>query len=125
MAAKARVISFPSLPDGLTMDSVSGAITGTPTTVQESKKYTISVTNDNGSASTTIAITIVDPPVNWTLIIIIAVVAVIIIVGIIVAIVMASKSKKKIPAKNPKAAKGSKNMPKAASANKPKATVKV
>ena len=125
MAAKSRVISFPALPDGLTMDSVSGAITGTPTTVQESKKYTISVTNDNGSASTTIAITIVDPPVNWTLIIIIAVVAVIIIVGIIVAIVMATKSKKKIPAKNPKAAKGSKNMPKAASANKPKATVKV
>ena len=125
MAAKARVISFPSLPDGLTMDSVSGAITGTPTTVQESKKYTISVTNDNGSASTTIAITIADHPVNWTLIIIIAVVAVIIIVGIIVAIVMATKSKKKIPAKNPKAAKGSKNMPKAASANKPKATVKV
>ena len=126
MAAKARVFSFPTLPDGLTMDEATGAITGTPTAVQESKKYTISVTNESGSISTAIAMTITEPPVNWILIIIIAIVGIILVVGIIVAIVMAVKSKKAKPAaKNSKSAKGSKNMPKKPSTSKAKSNVVV
>lgn len=45
------------------MDSVSGAITGTPTTVQESKKYTISVTT-YGICLYDYCHYLVDPPVN-------------------------------------------------------------
>ena len=118
------VTSFPTMPEGLTLNAQDGTISGTPSTVQETKHYTITVRNESGTAQTTITIEVLEAPTNWVMIIIIAVVAVIVVVAIIVAIVMATKkgsSKKKMP----KTAKsGSKTVPKVTSV-KTKAAVKV
>jgi hypothetical protein len=51
----------PSLPTGLSINSSTGAITGTPTTSQSSTSYTITATNATGSATTTLDITVVAP----------------------------------------------------------------
>lgn len=39
----------PTLPDGLSLDTSTGKITGTPTTEQSNTAYTITATNDAGS----------------------------------------------------------------------------
>lgn len=83
------VTSFPTMPEGLTLNAQDGTISGTPSTVQETKHYTITVRNESGTAQTTITIEVLEAPTNWVMIIIIAVVAVIVVVAIIVAIVMA------------------------------------
>jgi hypothetical protein len=46
----------PALPSGLSLNSVTGIIAGTPTTVQASQTYTVTATNSSGSASTTLSI---------------------------------------------------------------------
>ncbi|RHX86411.1 putative Ig domain-containing protein [Leptospira stimsonii] len=48
----------PSLPSGLTWNSSTGEIAGTPTSSQNSTSYTITASNTNGSNATTIDITI-------------------------------------------------------------------
>ncbi|PJZ55256.1 hypothetical protein CH380_01765 [Leptospira adleri] len=48
----------PALPSGLNWDGSTGEITGTPTTAQNATSYTITATNENGSRTTTIDITI-------------------------------------------------------------------
>jgi uncharacterized protein (TIGR02145 family) len=51
----------PSLPTGLSFNTSSGAITGTPTAVSAATTYTVTATtNSNGSSSTTINITVND-----------------------------------------------------------------
>jgi len=52
----------PALPDGLGMDSVTGEISGTPTTPQSTESYTIWANNTGGSMTQTLTITIVDVP---------------------------------------------------------------
>ncbi|NBO35195.1 MAG: hypothetical protein EBU89_04595, partial [Actinobacteria bacterium] len=52
--------SATGLPSGLTINSGTGAITGTPSTLQTATDATISATNSGGSATTTISITIND-----------------------------------------------------------------
>ncbi|RCH73908.1 MAG: hypothetical protein DBX05_03765, partial [Candidatus Poseidoniales archaeon] len=52
----------PALPDGLGMDSVTGEISGTPTTPQSTESYTIRANNTGGSVTKTLTITIVDLP---------------------------------------------------------------
>ena len=53
----------PSLPNGLSIDSSTGEISGTPTDLSTTPvTYTITATNSGGSASTTIDITINDIP---------------------------------------------------------------
>ena len=53
----------PSLPNGLSIDSSTGEISGTPTDLSTTPvTYTITATNTGGSASTTIDITINDIP---------------------------------------------------------------
>ncbi|MFI5136861.1 MAG: putative Ig domain-containing protein [Sphingobacteriales bacterium] len=47
----------PALPTGLAFNTVTGAITGTPTTVTSSTVYTISCSNTTGTATTTVNIT--------------------------------------------------------------------
>ena len=52
----------PALPIGLSLNSSSGVISGTPTDLQERTNYTISVRNDYGLVSYTISIKISTPP---------------------------------------------------------------
>ena len=52
----------PELPDGLSMDSVTGEISGIPTTPQSTESYTIWANNTGGSVTETLTITIVDVP---------------------------------------------------------------
>ena len=125
LAVEVTISVFPTLPTGLAIDEATGEIKGTPTVEQESKKYTITAMNKGGSVTTTVALTIVKAPVNWLLIGILIAVAVIIIVAIVIVIVVAVNKKKGAMTPKKGSKKGSKAMPKANSANKPKAVVKV
>jgi hypothetical protein len=59
----AWAIESGSLPDGLSLDPGTGAITGTPTTL-ESATFTLGVTSDGASDSQELTITIVPAPVS-------------------------------------------------------------
>ncbi|WMW77319.1 putative Ig domain-containing protein [Flavobacterium sp. 20NA77.7] len=48
----------PSLPAGLTFNTTSGAITGTPTVVSSATNYTVTATNPSGSTTAIISITV-------------------------------------------------------------------
>ena len=50
----------PSLPSGLALDSSTGAISGTPTTVSSSTIYTITASNTGGSDTATVTIVVND-----------------------------------------------------------------
>ena len=52
----------PSVPAGLSFDTSTGAISGTPTAVSSSTQYTVTATNTGGSATTTISILVNDAP---------------------------------------------------------------
>ena len=63
------IVSFavtPSLPTGLSIDTSSGNITGTPTTLQDQDTYTITATNSGGSVSQNITIVVNDVGVSIT-----------------------------------------------------------
>jgi len=65
----------PSLPAGLSLDTSTGAISGTPTVSSTSTTYTITATNTGGSATATVTILVTDAapsaitysPSSWTL----------------------------------------------------------
>lgn len=60
-----RVTSYsisPALPTGLTLDTATGIISGTPTVKQSAQTYTMTATNSGGSDTATVSISIVDPP---------------------------------------------------------------
>ncbi|MDO3625747.1 putative Ig domain-containing protein [Mucilaginibacter sp. BT774] len=48
----------PSLPTGLSFNTSTGAITGTPTAISSTATYTVTATNITGSGNTTISITV-------------------------------------------------------------------
>ena len=50
----------PTLPNGLSIDSSTGQISGTPTTLSTIQTYTVYANNSGGSATTTIDITVND-----------------------------------------------------------------
>lgn len=50
----------PSLPRGLSIDSQSGRITGTPTRVTATASYTVTATNSAGSSTTTLQLTVAE-----------------------------------------------------------------
>lgn len=52
----------PALPIGLSLNSQTGIISGTPTVLQDKKNYTVSVKNDYGLVSYTMSIKISVPP---------------------------------------------------------------
>ncbi len=52
----------PGLPAGLTLDTSSGAITGTPTVLSPTTSYSVTATNSAGSTMTSISITVIDVP---------------------------------------------------------------
>ena len=125
IGAEVTVTSFPTLPAGLELVASTGAITGKPTTVQESKKYTISVTNEGGTITTTINIVVVEAPVNYTLIILIIVIVIIVIIAIIVLFMLLGKKKSGSKKSMPKSAKSGKAPAPKPAQVKTKAAVKV
>ena len=50
----------PSLPAGLSLDSTTGAISGTPSTVTSSASYTVTASNTGGSTTATVTIVVND-----------------------------------------------------------------
>jgi uncharacterized repeat protein (TIGR01451 family) len=55
------VVSYavsPPLPDGLSLDPVAGAISGTPTTATDLAAYTVTATNTGGSTTASVTITV-------------------------------------------------------------------
>ena len=58
----------PSLPAGLSLDSTTGAISGTPTAVTSSATYTITATNTGGSDTATVTIVVNDiaPAISYS-----------------------------------------------------------
>ena len=50
----------PSLPAGLSLDSSTGAISGTPTAITSSASYTITASNTGGSTTASITIEVND-----------------------------------------------------------------
>lgn len=52
----------PSLPSGITLNSTTGLISGTPSTVQSSTTYTLTATNDLGNSTATFTITVTEIP---------------------------------------------------------------
>ena len=109
LGAEVTVTSDPTLPAGLNLVPSTGAITGKPTTVQESKKYMIIVTNQAGSTNSMIEIAVIEaPPVNISMIILIIVVVIIVILVIVVLIVSMNKKKSGGRRSLPKSAKSDK-----------------
>ena len=113
--------SFPSLPEGLTIDSSTGVISGTPLEEMERKGFTINAANQEGSVYTTIAITVNKAAFNWLLLVIIIVIVIVVVV-VVVVVLTASKKKKgsKAMPKSSKSKSGSKKMD-----AQPKAVIKV
>ena len=63
------VVSYaitPSLPVGLTFNTTSGVISGTPTALASSATYTVTATNTGGSTTATLSITVNDNVSTWT-----------------------------------------------------------
>ena len=54
-----------ALPPGLSFNTVTGVISGTPTALSGAKNYIITATNAGGSGNTTINITIVNPSISY------------------------------------------------------------
>lgn len=52
----------PGLPAGLTLDPKTGVITGTPTATSATTSYTVTATNDGGSATGPVSITVLAQP---------------------------------------------------------------
>ena len=52
----------PSLPSGLSFNTSTGAISGTPTTITSSTTYTVTASNTGGSTTTTVTIVVNDAP---------------------------------------------------------------
>jgi len=57
----------PALPAGLSLDSISGALTGTPTTLAVAADYVVTAMNSGGSATASLSITVnCDPSAPFT-----------------------------------------------------------
>jgi subtilisin-like proprotein convertase family protein len=62
------VVSYsvsPALPAGLTLNTSTGILSGTPTTLTAASNYTITATNTGGSTDAWVSITVVSPYAAW------------------------------------------------------------
>jgi len=57
---------LPALPAGLTLNPVTGVISGTPSEVTPAASYSVTATNTGGSTSTLLSITVVSPYAAWS-----------------------------------------------------------
>jgi hypothetical protein len=63
------VVSYsisPALPAGLTLNTSTGIISGTPTTLTEASNYTITATNTGGSTDASVSIAVVSAYTAWS-----------------------------------------------------------
>jgi hypothetical protein len=63
------VVSYsvsPALPAGLTLNTSTGIISGTPTTLTEASNYTITATNTGGSTTASLSIAVVSAYTAWS-----------------------------------------------------------
>jgi hypothetical protein len=63
------VVSYsvsPALPAGLTLNTSTGIISGTPTTLTEASNYTITATNTGGSTTASLSIAAVSAYTAWS-----------------------------------------------------------
>ena len=56
----------PALPAGLTLNTSSGIISGTPTTLTAAANYTVTATNTGGSTPASMSIAVVSPYAAWS-----------------------------------------------------------
>jgi subtilisin-like proprotein convertase family protein len=64
------VVSYavsPALPAGLTLNTSTGIISGTPTTLATAADYTVTATNTGGSTSASVSITVVSAYSAWSI----------------------------------------------------------
>ena len=62
------VVSYavsPALPAGLTLNTSTGIISGSPTTLTAAADYTITATNTGGSTPASVSITVISPYAAW------------------------------------------------------------
>jgi subtilisin-like proprotein convertase family protein len=57
---------LPALPAGLTLNPVTGVISGTPSEVAPAASYSVTATNTGGSTSALLSITVVSPYAAWS-----------------------------------------------------------
>lgn len=57
----------PALPSGLTLNTSTGVISGTPTSTQSATSYTVTATNSYGSTTANVSITILAAPTTVTI----------------------------------------------------------
>lgn len=96
--------SLPAMPEGLTLDTKTGVISGTPKAASATTRHIILCKNDSGNVQTTLTITVTEKPTPVWVYIVIAVVAILVIVGIVFGIIAAVKSSKKSKGKGKKPA---------------------
>ena len=83
----------PMLPDGLTISSSTGVISGKPRYAMDFAEYEIELKNSKGSKKTTLGITILKKEMN-AMLLVIEVVIVIVIIIIVVMVIRIKKSRK-------------------------------
>lgn len=61
-----RYTSSPNMPPGLTLDSITGILSGTPTTAQTNTQYILTASNIAGFTTASIHITVLAVPANFS-----------------------------------------------------------